>query len=130
MPPGGVVGRALREEYRDCVRREREEFNNAAGLSQAEVDKVMADVAAAVKDGRQMAEKRKVWQELTELSAGFGAVCYGQRLSKPKSEDEISGERPRRYLPMPKKWTTEDVIKRSEAVRKGAAEWLERMRRM
>ena len=31
---------------------------------------------------------------------------------------------------MPKKWTTEDVIKRSEAVRKGAAEWLERMRRM
>lgn len=58
--------------------------------------------------------------------------CYGQRLSKPKpkSDDEISGERPRRYLPMPKKWTTDDVIKRSEAVRKGAAEWLERMRRM
>lgn len=132
MPPGGVVGRALREEYRDCIRRAREEFNNAAGLSQAEVDKVMADVAAAVKDGRQMAEKRKVWQELTALSAGFGAVCYGQRLSKPKpkSDDEISGERPRRYLPMPKKWTTDDVVKRSEAVRKGAAEWLERMRRM
>ena len=132
MPPGGVVSRALREEYRDCIRRAREEFDSVAGLFKAELDKVMADVAAAVKEGRQMAEKRKVWQELTALSAGFGAVCYGQRLSKPKpkSDDEISGERPRRYLPMPKKWTTEDVIKRSEAVRKGAAEWLERMRRM
>ena len=78
----------------------------------------------------QSVHLRIKYSDLSAIQAAAAKENKPVLAYKPKSDDEISGERPRRYLPMPKKWTTDDVIKRSEVVRKGAAEWLERMRRM